>query len=488
MLSLGIDIGTSTVKLVLLKDKEIEKQWMAVHHGNPFVCLKKGLSTLELAMDTPFSLCVTGSNTEALLEQDSAIPSFGDIPAVVEGVRRLIPQVGSVIEIGSQGARFITDLQSRAPQFSVNEHCAGGTGSFFEDQMSRVGCKLEDYSSLVKQAQSVPRLSGRCAVFAKTDIIHRQQEGVSTPDILLGLCYAMIRNYKATIVRRLPVCKPVVFCGGVTCNTGVIRAVREVFGLTEEELIIPEFVRYEAALGAALKASGSFTLRQLNDSLEPCKKEILAKITLHYPEVEREAVWEQVQLRYAELLSKWRTDLGGKKNFHNGVGGTYDCIAIMCFYDVCRDVVTFREMEEIEENLILPSFRKLRFVDINKPFWKKLMYRAFSTAQKHCDTWHDYEMDVAPYENSKPIYYEFTACPAAEFAKRFGFADIMPALCNVDYASMELLHAKLVRTTTCVDGCRCDYTICGDKDPYVKEHPEYRDENGYRRNKECSYR
>ena len=488
MFSLGMDIGSSTVKLVLLKDKEIEKQWMAVHHGNPFVCLKKGLSTLELAMDTPFSLCVTGSNTEALLEQDSAIPSFGDIPAVVEGVRRLIPQVGSVIEIGSQGARFITDLQSRAPQFSVNEHCAGGTGSFFEDQMSRVGCKLEDYSSLVKQAQSVPRLSGRCAVFAKTDIIHRQQEGVSTPDILLGLCYAMIRNYKATIVRRLPVCKPVVFCGGVTCNTGVIRAVREVFGLTEEELIIPEFVRYEAALGAALKASGSFTLRQLNDSLEPCKKEILAKITLHYPEVEREAVWEQVQLRYAELLSKWRTDLGGKKNFHNGVGGTYDCIAIMCFYDACRDVVTFREMEEIEENLILPSFRKLRFVDINKPFWKKLMYRAFSTAQKHCDTWHDYEMDVAPYENSKPIYYEFTACPAAEFAKRFGFADIMPALCNVDYASMELLHAKLVRKTTCVDGCRCDYTICGDKDPYVKEHPEYRDENGYRRNKECSYR
>ncbi len=61
--------------------------------------------------------------------------------------------------------------------------------------------------------------------------------------------------------------------------------------------------------------------------------------------------------------------------------------------------------------------------------------------------------------------------------------DIMPALCNVDYASMELLHARLVRTTTCVDGCRCDYTICGDKDPYLKEHPEYRDEAGFRRNK-----
>ena len=84
----------------------------------------------------------------------------------------------------------------------------------------------------------------------------------------------------------------------------------------------------------------------------------------------------------------------------------------------------------------------------------------------------------------KPIYYEFTSCPTAEFAIRHGLTDIMPALCNVDYASMELLHAKLIRATTCVNGCRCDYTICGDQDPYVKEHPEYRDEAGFRRNKQ----
>ena len=60
---------------------------------------------------------------------------------------------------------------------------------------------------------------------------------------------------------------------------------------------------------------------------KPCKKEIRAKIALHYPEAERETVWEQVQRQYAEFLSDWRTDLGGKRNFHNGVGGTYDCIA-----------------------------------------------------------------------------------------------------------------------------------------------------------------
>ena len=149
---------------------------------------------------------------------------------------------------------------------------------------------------------------------------------------------------------------------------------------------------------------------------KPCKKEILAKIALHYPEAEREAVWEKVQQQYVEFLSDWRTDLGGKKNFHNGAGGTYDCIAILSYYAACRTVTSFREIEEMEENLILPSFRKLKFVDCNKPFFRKLMYKAFTRAKSLCDQWHDYEMDVAPFVPDKPIYYEFTACPAAEFA------------------------------------------------------------------------
>lgn len=137
----------------------------------------------------------------------------------------------------------------------------------------------------------------------------------------------------------------------------------------------------------------------------------------------------------------------------------------------------------MEENLILPTFRRLKFVDCNKPFWRRLMYRAFTSAKAGCDRWHDYEMIVAPYEKNKPIYYEFTACPAAEFAIKHGLTDIMPALCNVDFVSMELIHARLVRTTTCANGDRCDYTICGDRDTYVQEHPEYRDEAGYRRNR-----
>ncbi len=216
---------------------------------------------------------------------------------------------------------------------------------------------------------------------------------------------------------------------------------------------------------------------------KPCKKEIQRVIAFHYPPEQREAVWERVQLQYVEFLKDWRTDLGGRKNFHNGAGGTYDCIAILSYYVACKAVTSFREIEEMEENLILPSFRRLRFVDCNKPFWRRLMYMAFTSAKARCDRWHDYEMAVAPYEKEKPIYYEFTACPTAEFAIKHGLTDIMPALCNVDFASMELIHARLVRTTTCANGNKCDYTICGDRDEYLKAHPEYRDEEGYRRNR-----
>ena len=71
---------------------------------------------------------------------------------------------------------------------------------------------------------------------------------------------------------------------------------------------------------------------------KPCKKEILAKITLHYPEVEREAVWEQVQLRYAELLSKWRTGLGGKKRIFTTARAAPTTASPSCAFTMCAEM------------------------------------------------------------------------------------------------------------------------------------------------------
>ena len=214
-----------------------------------------------------------------------------------------------------------------------------------------------------------------------------------------------------------------------------------------------------------------------------CKEQIQDKIALHYPAEQWEAIWTQVQKQYVDFLKDWRTDLGGKKNFHNGTGGTYDCIALMAYYVICKSVTNLDEIEEMEGNLFLPAFRKLKFVNVNKLFFKRLLHFSFATAGKKCLKWNDYKMNVAAYPKGKPIYYEFTECPVAEFAKQFDLLEVMPALCNPDYTAMELLHAKLVRITTCSNGSKCDYMICGDEDEYCRQHPEYKDVQGYRRNK-----
>lgn len=266
MLHFGIDIGTSTVKLLVLDQESVVWSWEALHHEQPATAIQEGLLEMKKSISEPaFAVGFTGVHAQFFHQM---LPDSGfleDVPAIVEGTALLVPDAKSIIEIGSQGSRFITKLD-QVPQFATNGHCAGGTGSFFEDQMSRLGLPMESYSELTEQAKSIPQLSGRCAVFAKTDIIHRQQEGVPTPDILLGLCYAMIKNYKATIVRTLPVEKPIAFCGGVTKNKGVIRAIREVFELEEEELKVPEYAQFAGAAGAALHANGQFTIEDIQNA------------------------------------------------------------------------------------------------------------------------------------------------------------------------------------------------------------------------------
>lgn len=280
---LGIDIGSSSVKLAALSaDGELLFTSHRSHKGSPTECLRALLEAMSEQL--PFDGCagwvVTGSGASLLSGYDVCVCMLEEVPAVTRGAELLAPDARSIIEIGAQSALFVTSIEAgKAPQFSMNESCAAGTGSFFEDQMGRLGLAIEDYSSMVENARFVPRLSGRCAVFAKTDIIHHQQEGVSVEDILLGLCFAMVRSFKTVIVGSLPVERPVALSGGVLANRGLVRAVREVFGLEENELLASPVNVYFQAVGAAREAlkhvdsaaegdsSASFSLKVLYGKL-----------------------------------------------------------------------------------------------------------------------------------------------------------------------------------------------------------------------------
>ena len=216
---------------------------------------------------------------------------------------------------------------------------------------------------------------------------------------------------------------------------------------------------------------------------ETCQEVIIKYIAMHYAQDRIGEVFTAIQRQYVEYLSSFRTDLGGDKNFHNGIGGTYDCIMIFSYYAVMRDVTSFEEIEKICEEVVLPTFKKLGFVDINKKIYKRLMYYVFKGAENRCRKWPDYNMIVEPYSKTGPIKYKFTSCPVAEFAREHDLLDILPALCNVDYPSLEIMHARLVRTTTLGKGDCCDYTIFPDKDQHLMEHEEFRDENGGRWNR-----
>lgn len=290
----GIDIGASSVKVAVVDAAgAVVRVLRRAHQGSPLPCLRALLDELANGENEPGArvapeagdcaggegaceskpaaasatsrplplgscggVAVTGSGAGMVRALAPGLRELEEVPALVKGVRALAPQAACVMQMGAQSGAFATGFASgAAPEFAMNESCAAGTGSFFEDQMQRLGLPLDSYSDLVARAQSVPRLSGRCSVFAKTDIIHRQQEGVPVEDILQGLCHATVKAFKATIVRSLPVEKPLALAGGTLLNAGVVRAVREVFDLGEDELLAdPQLVNAQA-VGAALAAA-----------------------------------------------------------------------------------------------------------------------------------------------------------------------------------------------------------------------------------------
>lgn len=209
-----------------------------------------------------------------------------------------------------------------------------------------------------------------------------------------------------------------------------------------------------------------------------CRKVILKHLREHYPEDEVDDVFMKIQLQYVEYLKTFRKDLGGKKNPSNGKAGTFDSIMLFSCYVVLGDKTSFNEIEEICREIFIGKRKHVPFVDCNRRFFKKLMYRAFIRAEKRCEQYHDYEMTVEPYREGEPLRYKFTTCPVAAFAREHNLLDILPALCNVDYPAISLFRARLIRTTTLGRGECCDYAIVGDRDPYIKKHEEYRDENG----------
>ena len=209
---------------------------------------------------------VTGSGSQ-LIAKVLGIYFENEFRAIAKGMRMFYPQVRTVFEMGGEASKYlrldpnVTGKHLGIVDYQTSGECAAGTGSFIDQQATRLLYSIEQVGPAACGASCAARIAGRCSVFAKTDMIHAQQKGYTTEQILRGLCDAVARNYKSSLVKGRAVVPPVAFIGGVAMNEGVRNALREAFKLKEADLIIPEHYAWLGAMGAAMLESEEYRKR-----------------------------------------------------------------------------------------------------------------------------------------------------------------------------------------------------------------------------------
>jgi len=259
-MKLGIDIGSVTAKVVVLDgaDNIINSRYIRTR-GQPIETVLAILEEL-LAKYPPEQFKTAGATGTGgqLIASLLGIPFINEITAQAAGTACFHPEIQTILEIGGEDSKLIVlkkepgETAPRVTDFALNGVCAAGTGSFLDQQASRMGIPIEEFGDVALKSEHPPRVAGRCSVFAKSDMIHLQQVGTPVHDIVAGLCFAMIRNFKGQVIRGRDLDKPISFQGGVAANKGIRRAVLEVLELAEKDLIIPEHFAVLGAVGAAL--------------------------------------------------------------------------------------------------------------------------------------------------------------------------------------------------------------------------------------------
>ena len=237
--------------------------------GNPIQTIKELLAEFQALVpgEEIQGMRVTGSGGRLVAEALGA-HAENEFKAIACAVGQLYPEVRTVFEIGGESSKYLQLAENGNSQhaagsnthtyatgitdYSTSGECAAGTGSFLDQQASRLKYRVEEIGDVVAQAKCAARIAGRCSVFAKSDMIHAQQKGYSTEEVLKGLCEAVARNFKSNIVRGKTVKPQVALIGAVSQNRGVVQALTEAFRLGAEGLFVPEEYAWIGALGCAL--------------------------------------------------------------------------------------------------------------------------------------------------------------------------------------------------------------------------------------------
>jgi predicted CoA-substrate-specific enzyme activase len=253
---LGVDVGSTSTKAVLLDGEtlRIADEQYELNQRDPMSAIRSVVTAITSRNpDRPIvGGATTGSGrrlAQALLDAPLAID---EISCQAVGCMLSDRAVRSIIEIGGQDSKFISLDPDGVPDwFGMNSICSAGTGSFLTSAAREFGLAVEELGSCARSASCGVNITGRCGVFAESDIVSKQQAGYPANGIVKGMCRALAQNFVSNVCRSRQLQPPIMFTGAVALNEGVADAFRELSGY---DIVIHDDPRVSGALGAAFLA------------------------------------------------------------------------------------------------------------------------------------------------------------------------------------------------------------------------------------------
>ncbi len=245
--ALGIDIGSSTVAVAELNTNlKVLKTYYEFHHGNIRKTLKGILEQIE--PENLLGVALTSSSPHILKNSHP----YDTQLSIIEASMEFVDRIGTILLVGAEKfGLIIFDDDGNYRKLRTNSSCAAGTGSFLDQQARRLN--LKDSGELSRIALSnrgeIPHIASRCAVFAKTDLIHAQQEGYSLESICDGLCLGLANNIVDTLFSGETPVTPILMAGGVSLNKAVVKHLER---LLNTEIVVHPFSHVFGAIGAGI--------------------------------------------------------------------------------------------------------------------------------------------------------------------------------------------------------------------------------------------
>lgn len=243
----GIDIGSVAVSVAVIDENgAMVSSFYQFHQGAIRKSLRRICDSIDISRVG--GVAATLSGPEIL----QGVSRYDNQLAIIAAVKSFHSQVGSILFVGAENFGLITfNEQGDYESFRSNTSCAAGTGSFLDQQAKRLNISsIEMFSTIAcNNYGNTPKIATRCAVFAKTDLIHAQQQGYSVGQISNGLCEGLAKNVIDTLIPDQQIRAPLILAGGVSMNQAVVNHFRR---LLKTEPVGSQYSHLYGAIGAAL--------------------------------------------------------------------------------------------------------------------------------------------------------------------------------------------------------------------------------------------